>query len=828
MAATSSPATDHPANLPRPLTAIIGREREAAKATELLRDRDVRLLTLTGPGGVGKTRLGLEVAAALGADFAGDVYFADLAPLVDPESVPYEVARALGVREVDDRPLRELREVRPPIGFATPGDAQRDTAGRRLRREQMTEVLTVVLHGREFLLLLDNFEHVLPATGLVAQLLADCPQLKVLATSRARLRVPGERVLAVGPLATPDPERLPPLAQLASTAATRLFVERARALAPDFALTAGNASAVAAICHRLDGLPLAIELAAGWVNERSPRELLAQLEAHRLELLVDGGYARPARHRTLRNTLAWSYELLLPAEQALFRRLAVFVGSCTPQAAAVVGGAVGAPEIDALRGIPTLVDRSLLRREGEPDGESRYAMPETVREYGREQLAASGETEVTKRAHAAYYLALAERAEEELTGPSQVEWLARLEAEYANLEAVLDWALGQGEDETALRLGAAIWRFWQTRGYHGEGRAWLERVTAETGRLSLAARAKALIGLGSLAVYFGDYPQARARYEESYALRQSLGDQLGVAEALTGLGMVAADLQEHDRARELHEAALAIHRELGDRRGVAGSQYTLGFLARDVGDYAAARSLFEHALAVWSELGNLSVASYLRFNLGVLARLEGDASTASRLFEQGLAGFRQVGDKLGRGIVLIELGRAARAQGDDRRAAELYAEALTLLRETRSVLEMVQCLEGLATVASAQGQSARAARLFGAAAAQRETLGLQFSPPSDHETHKQLVKGLGERPGAAWALKWEVGQALTLDEVIGHGWADPGDPEWEAGRALTLDEAVAEALAAAASLGIAAPREPANEGGTDRPAGGSPAVLGPP
>ncbi|MFQ5794790.1 MAG: BTAD domain-containing putative transcriptional regulator [Candidatus Bipolaricaulia bacterium] len=497
-----------PNNLPIPLTRFIGRDKERAVVQVRLLDEEMRLLTLTGPGGTGKTRLGLQVVADLIDHFEDGACFVDLAPISDPGLVVSTIAQTLGVKEAEGRPL--------------------------------LDILKASLRGKQMLLVLDNFEQVVAAAPQVVELVAACPQLKVLVTSREPCHVRGEHVFPVPPLALPGSDGKRPLAieRLTQYEAVRLFIERAVAVKPDFAVTDENAPAVAEICIRLDGLPLAIELAAARIKLLSPQALLARL-GNRLKLLTGGARDLPACQQTLRDTIDWSYDLLNTGERTLFERLSVFVGGGTLEAAEAV--CIGADNLelkmDILDGLASLVDKNLLRRKEQADGEPRFLILETIREYGLERLEASGESEAIRRTHADYYLALAEQAEPKLEGPDQRMWLDRLEVEHDNLRAALVWFEQNGEAEAELRLGGALWGFWHMRGYLSEGRRWLEGALAkgEDRDVSASVRAKALHGAGVLTHEQGDYERATVLYEESLDLRRELGDKPGVAILLSNL-----------------------------------------------------------------------------------------------------------------------------------------------------------------------------------------------------------------------------------------------------------------------------------------------------
>jgi len=772
--------------LPIPPTALVGREREAAEAARLLRDAGVRLLTLTGPGGVGKTRLSLSVAADVAPRFPDGVVSLALATVHDPALVPPAIAQVLGLRDAG------AAEALESIGAA--------------------------LREKDLLLLLDNFEQIMPAAPAIAALLAACPRLVVLVTSREALRLRGEHELPVPPLALPDRERRAP-DELARYAALDLFLQRARAVRPGFDLTVENGPAIAEICRRLDGLPLAIELAAARVKLLPPRTLLARLE-HRLQVLVGGARDLPARQQTMRDAIAWSYELLSGVEQALFRLLAVFEGGCTLEAAeAVCGAAAGRDSdgdgdaLDVLQGLTALADKSMLRTGDDAAGEARVGMLETVREYGLEQLAAGGQAEAVRRAHAAYYLSLAEEAEPELRGAAQVEWLERLDVEWDNLRAALEWLLRQGDLTNGLRLAGALWRFWLVRGYLSEGRGWLEllleRVAVEGIAAPVMARAKALNAAGVLAWSQGDYARAVTLCEAALALYRASGDTAGMALSLNYLGFVAADQGESGRAtalltESLHlyrrlsdvwgiaqtlgdlgvvaaqqgdfaeatrllEESLPLRRALGNKRGIAVALSNLGNVAVDQGDYRRATALFEESVVLARELGNKKGIALSLNSLGDVAGAQGAAARAAALYEESLALFRALGDKWGIALTLDDLGALAAERQDYARAAALYEESLLLRRDGGDRQGVSASLQGLARVAAEVGQYARAARLLGAAAALRDAIGTPRPPAErrDYERTEALVRVALD--AAAFDDAWTGGRALSPQDAVALG-----------------------------------------------------------
>jgi non-specific serine/threonine protein kinase len=685
--------------LRRPLTSFIGREQELVEIQALV--GTCRLLTLTGPGGIGKTRLALEAAAALADRFKHGVYFVALASISDPQLVASTIAQTLGVRvAASGLPLERLKSF---------------------------------LRERHLLLVIDNLEQVLGAAFEIGELVAACPLLHVLVTSRAALRLSAERELLVPPLLLPEHDPLstnggPGQTALNEYESVRLFVDRAQAVNGHFALTDDNAAAVAEICRRLDGLPLAIELAAARTRLLEPQAMLARLE-HRLHLLTGGARDLPARQQTLRKTIAWSYDLLDPPEQLLFRRLAVFVGGCTLDAASVVC----AVEMDLLDAADSLASKSLVHPVVAAPGEVRLSMFETIREFGLEQLAWTGELEKQQRRHTEYFLELAEQAEPELWGPAASTWHARLDAEHDNIRAALEWGLtagGQTGSVVALRLAAALARFWWTRSYHNEGRRWLTRALANAPAGS-AVRMKALHGAAWLAHMLHDSNAARVLLEESLAIARELTDRWTEAWVLHVLGRVAYFDGDHASARALGEQSLAIAERLADPWLIGFGLHLLGLAAHIACDYATADEFYERSMAIRQAVGS-------REQIGVLYQL---------------------------------MGTSRQRQGDFAKARTLYLAYLAIGREFGSTFHVNQVLGLLGSLAAVQGQPARAARLIGAAAVFHETSRTRAIPLTEAlfaEGIELARQALGE---GAFAMAWAAGRAMSSDEAIAEALA---------------------------------------------------------
>jgi predicted ATPase/class 3 adenylate cyclase len=663
-----------PNNLPAQPTALVGRKHDLAAIGELLRHDKVRLLTLIGAGGTGKTRLALQAAAELLDAFIDGVWFVDLAPISDPGLVIATIAHILGVKETGGQPL--------------------------------IEQLCAYLRTKHLLILLDNFEQVIDAAPHVASLLAAAPHLKMVVTSRVVLHLRGEKEYAVPPLNLPDRKQLPPLEALSQYTAVELFIQRAQDVKLDFQVTNANAPAVAEICHRLDGLPLAIELAAARIKLFAPELLLKRLE-QRLTILTGGPRDAPARQQTIRSTIDWSYQLLEETEQTLFTRMGVFAGSCTFEASEAVCNVDGDLPIDIVEGISTLTSKSLLRQAEGVDGEPRFVMLETIREYALDRLAVLEELNSMRRRHAAYYLGLAERTETKLQGPEQVVWLDRLEVEHDNLRAALAWAL-EVEAELGLRLAGALAPFWNVRCYLSEGRRWLTRAIASQADLSAARRAKALRWAASFAWDQSDFVQAGELGEQSLALYRGLDDKRGIAGACEAVGLAARALRNYDRAIAFFEEGLALYRELGDRSGTASMLLSLGAVVWRRSDNDCAQAMFEESLDLYRELDDRSgVANALRM-LGIVAERRADDKRWREYAEQSLQLYRMLGDKHSVAMATWELAIINWLHGDYDCATQQLEESLVVFQEAGIKRRVGGVLLDLGNVAWAQGDTASA------------------------------------------------------------------------------------------------------------------------
>jgi predicted ATPase/serine/threonine protein kinase/DNA-binding CsgD family transcriptional regulator len=727
--------------VPTSLSSFVGRQQEVESISALLRRPDVHLLTLTGPGGIGKTRLSLQVAAELADRFADGVCFVNLAPLSDAELVVPTIAQVLGVRERGNQPLLQSLQ-----------DALRD---------------------RHLLLLLDNFEQVIEAAVQVAALLTTCPTLKILVTSRAGLHVQAEREWAVPPLSLPDPKHLPDLVVLSQYEAVALFVERAQAVKADFALTGENAAAIAAMCQQVDGLPLAIELAAGRSKLFSPQALLPRLR-NRLTLLVGRAQDLPSRQQTLRGTIAWSYDLLKEAEKRLFRWLAVFVGGSTLEATEAVCNTYGDLQVDVLEAVAGLVDKSLLRQETQANGEPRLLMLETIREYALERLAASGEAEAVRRQHATFFLRLAEEAEPELRSAEQSTWRSRLEIEHDNLRAALRWTLENQEVEMGLWLAGALLAFWRASNQDREGRSWCEQVLAQAGtQARTAARAKALMAAGIMTLFQGDLPEAQRLLEESISIGREVGTagKRNLAHALAALTHVSLLQGNLGAVRELGEESVRLFQEVGEAWGSALALNFLGRATLELDGPVAAGPLLEESVALFRIIGDRQRLALPLNALGLVALRQGDYAGARAHFEEALAVARATGDEQYIAEALAHLGTVALRVGDYQHSVALYQQSLVLNRARGYKDGIAEDLAGVAEVASLVGQPERAAWLFGAVEALRELSGIRLSPLHRAE-YDRTVEGIrAHLDEATFGAAWKEGRMMPLEQIIAYAEA---------------------------------------------------------
>lgn len=708
-----------PNNLSSYYSPIIGRENEIASIINLLRDGEIRLLTMTGIGGTGKTRLAQAVAEAALLDFNDGVFFIEMAAVTDPALVASTIAQPLGVKEAGSRPL--------------------------------TDVLKEHLSGKQILLVLDNFEQIAMAAPQISELLTATTLLKILVTSRSILHLTVETEFAVPPLATPGTQAKRSFEELSGMEAIRLFVERARAAKPHFRLTAENASVIGAICERLDGLPLAIELAAARIRILSPAAILGRLE-NSLGLLTGGALDLPLRQQTMRGAVDWSYDLLDESEKSLFRRLSVFAGGLRLEAAEeVVGSQLSLASESAgrnnqlttdsrllttvLDGITSLIDKSLLIQKEQPDGEARFRMLEVVRDFAFESLDTAGETQAVRRIHAEHFIAFAERAEPFVQAAQSAEWLDRLEEEHDNLRAAMRWSL-DNDPSMAVRLAVALRNFWLLHSHLSEGYAWLKAASEHSGRLSAPLRFKLMNGLGLVARWRGDYETAGNAYADGLAAGQEAEDKQGIALSSRGLGLVAMQKGEIQASKKYFESGLKISRELEDKFGIALSLSFLGDLARTEGNSGAARPLFEEALKLFRELDNKSATS----------------------------------------DTLNNLGAAALGDGDPQAAAKHFSEALQIANELSNKITISCSLDGFGAIAADRGGFDLAARLSGAAKNLRESIGYKIEPAERVLRDAYLSK---------------VAEAMEKDSF---------EAEQQRGRGMLLEDACDEALQSVLTL----------------------------
>ncbi len=713
-------------NLPIPRTSLIGREQQVAEAAELLLRREVRLLSLTGPGGAGKTRLGVALASAIADRFSG-FQFVGLASITQPALVATALADAFEIQQGASRTIPQL-------------------IGDRLQR------------WGPFLLLLDNFEQVLPAATVVAEILEACPFLKVLVTSRSCLRIYGEQEFPVTPLAP--------------NSAIELFAQRAAAVWPDFAITSENASAVQEICLRLDGLPLAIELAAARTKVLPPSAILDRLQS-RLQLLTGGALDLPERQQTLRKTIDWSHDLLNEAERKLFRRFSVFVGGCTLEGAEAVCNTSRDLGIDLFEGLSSLVDKNLVQRVDRAEAQPRFVMLETIREYALECLTDSGEQSAARRAHAAYCLVLAEEGNPELNPADRSRWLAQCDIEIDNFRFALDWLFQTLDLDWGLRLCVALFRFWDMREHLTEGRARLETVLRLAGADRPRERGRVSHFLGAIATAQADYPSAERFLEQGLSLYEALGDEPGIAASLNALAISARDRGDYAAAQGNFERSLACWRMLSDRLAIARCLHNLANVVKVRGDYARARWALREATGIFEELGDRTGAAWTVNQLGDIVREQGDLAAARGLYQRALSAFREAGDPWGSARSLTDLAYIDCEQGDHLAAQAACREALEIFAGLGHRRGIARAVEGSACLALAQGHAERALKLAAAAAHLRQLISAPLHQAEQSKLDQMLQpawQSLGEAEGKG---AWTEGSAMSMERAIQYSLEEP-------------------------------------------------------
>lgn len=727
-------------NLPVQLTPFVGREEIKRTVVQQLLREDVRLLTLVGPPGIGKTRLSLEVVPEIARHFRDGVRFVALAPVTNPALVASTIAQAIGLKQASGRLL--------------------------------TEILAGYLREKNLLLVLDNFEQVVEAAPLVAELLAAAPLVKALVTSREALRVRGEQEFAVPPLNLPNLNKLPSAEQVSNIEAVQLFAQRARSANLDFRITDENALVIAAICWRLDGLPLALELAAARTKLLPPQALFERL-GQRLHLLTGGARDLPARHRTLRNAIDWSYNLLDEDERKLFRRMGIFVGGCSWEAVEVVGNADGSIALGTLETLSALVDKSLVQRTQRSEtGEPRLMMLETLKEYALDQLEESGEADEIRRQHARYFLKLAEEGASKIGGQEGAQWLRRLDDEIDNLRAALKWGRDEAQEEGSeaelvMRLAVGLGQFWYVRGYTNEGRDWQQSILSLPGaQKPTPLRARMLLQSIQLAYVQCDYRAARATAEECIALCRSIGYESGVGHGLQFLGEIATEEGDYEAAPRLFEECLVILRKAGEIRATASALGNLGYVALRTGNYEAAFAPFEEALQLYTQLGDKRGIGFQLTGIGEAAMRLGNYKLAEAKFRETHALRLELGDKWGLSIAVASQGWIALLQRDYGGAIKHLNESIKLRREIGDIGGQAWCLEKLADVAREQHQHEHAIRLLGAAAALRSSVGSVIDPADLPEHERNLAamrRQLGEE---AFTKAWAEGSSMTMDALL--------------------------------------------------------------
>lgn len=718
-------------SLPVPLTPLIGRAQQLEQVQAWLKSDEIRLVTVSGPGGIGKTRFALEVAAQMRGQFSHGVCFVSLAALNDSALVAATIAQALGVHEDGSQTIEaQLRQF---------------------------------VASRQLLLVLDNFEQIMQASSLVSELLQAAPKLKILVTSREVLHIRGEHELALPTLDLPKLSKHLDVDEVAQHSAIELFVSRAQAIKSSFQLNRSNVAAVASICARLDGLPLALELVAARIKLLSPQSLAERL-TERLPLLTGGARDLPERHQTLRNAIEWSYNLLSPAEQRLFGELSVFVGGCSLEALETV--CQGDPH-QLLDLLGSLVNKSLVRQVELPEGDVRFFMLETIREYGWSHARMSNELEDLVSRYTNYYLTLAEEAEPQLTGPEQDFWFDRLESEHDNLRNALALQLDRQQHSQAARMAAALWRFWYVRNHLSEGRQWFGRILhGRDKEIEAGVLARALIGNGVLAWMQSDYNTARNAFEASLPLLKQVNDQQGTANALNNLGGIASEQGDYSRASQLYEESLALRRQLGDQRGIANALNNLAIVAIEQGDYSQARQLHQESLALRRQLGDQWGIAHSLNNLAMVAIEQGDYLAAQQLQEEALQLARELGDQRGVATSLSNLGEISLHLGELERAATLLSESITLFEQLSDQRGIAECLERISLLA-VQGQHwQHALHFYGAAESLRETIGVPLTPADRARYEPIIATASSQLDSQASQTARNEGRSMPLERLM--------------------------------------------------------------
>lgn len=732
-------------NIPALLTSFIGRERERAEIAELMRDNITRLLTITGPAGIGKTRLALQVANTLLPDFQQGVHFVSLASLTDPNLLTATLLQSFS-----------LKEIKGELHLVT---------------------LQNFLRDKNLLLILDNFEQIVQTADLLPELLTAAPQLKLLVTSREVLRLYGEWEFKLSSLSLPDKDCA--TESLAQCEAVQLFAQRARAVKPDFKLSVDNVRFVADICLYLDGLPLAIELAAARLRTFSVASLLTNLQAtfgSRLQLLTGQLRDRPDRQQTLRQAIAWSYNLLTTDEQQLFRHLSVLVSSYSVEAVASVCFDSKVTDYVVIEKLDSLVSKSLLQQlEGDTDA-PRFTMLETLREYAYEQLRDNSEFAILQERQASYFLQLAEQAAPQLMGSEQTKWLQRLDSNHSNLRAALNWSIETKNYDFSLRLAAALWRFWWMRGYLSEGRRWfdtiLQKIEAPNQSQEtfshdfLVRKADGYNFAGNFAHLQGDYDKALYLHHKSLKLQQELDNKAGIGAALNSLALVANYQAKYDEAAAYFEQNLAIQRELKDCRAESVCLGNLGVVKQYQGDYAEAVKLLEVSLHIKQELNDKQTIAVALNNLGLALLYQSEYERAGLLFEESLKICSEIGHKRNISYALNNLGLVALHLQNYQKAADFFQQSLQLKQEMNDKESIAWTLEGLAGVAGGQSQPELAARLYGAAEASRQKLGTPLPLPLQTFHFSLIAKAKAQLSAGAWEQAWNEGRSQSLDQVF--------------------------------------------------------------